>query len=327
MSNAAPDRPNCTTVYLAGLGRSGSTLLERIIGELDGVCAAGELVHLWHRGVELDEPCGCGTPFSQCPFWSAVGREAFNGWERVDVARVETLRQQLDRTRRIPAMMRRSSGTTFGAELREYTDHYVRLYDAIRAVSGDDTVVDSSKHPSLAFALAVRGDLDLRVVRMVRDPRAVAYSWTKPTQRPEAVGRNGSTAVFTTYRPATTARLWLDHNAALSLLRRLDVPLLTVRHEDVLADPRRAVRRIATWVGLPADLTIPVSDDAVAQLAPAHTVSGNPMRFKTGAVPIVADNTWRTASTARDLATVTAITLPLLHHFDYPLRPRDRRTS
>ena len=74
-------------------------------------------------------------------------------------------------------------------------------------------------------------------------------------------------------------------------------------------------------------LPIPVSDDAVAHLASAHTVSGNPMRFKTGAVPIIADDTWRTAASGRDLATVTAITLPLLHHFDYPLRPRDCRTS
>jgi hypothetical protein len=45
------------------------------------------------------------------------------------------------------------------------------------------------------------------------------------------------------------------------------------------------------------------------------------MRFQTGAVPIVADETWRTATSARDRATVTAITLPLLHHFGYPLRP------
>jgi hypothetical protein len=211
--------------------------------------------------------------------------------------------------------------------LREYTDHYVRLHDAIRAVSGADIVVDSSKNPSLAFALAVRGDLDLRVVRMVRDPRAVAYSWTKPTSRPETKGQDDPTVVFTTYPPAAAARLWLGHNVSLTLLKRRAVPLLTVRHEDVLADPRRAVRRIAKWAGLPADLSIPVSKDSVAQLAPAHTVSGNPVRFKTGAIPIVADETWRTAASGRDLATVTAITLPLLHHFDYPLRPRKTRVS
>ncbi|HEY2794503.1 MAG TPA: sulfotransferase, partial [Micromonosporaceae bacterium] len=34
-------------VFLGGLGRSGTTLLERILGEVPGVCALGELVHLW----------------------------------------------------------------------------------------------------------------------------------------------------------------------------------------------------------------------------------------------------------------------------------------
>jgi hypothetical protein len=57
----------------------------------------------------------------------------------------------------------------------------------------------------------------------------------------------------------------------------------------------------------------------VAELTAAHTVSGNPMRFQNGSVPIVADETWRTASSRRDIATVTAITLPLLHHFGYPV--------
>lgn len=317
--------PN-TVLYLAGLGRSGSTLLERVLGELPGACPAGELVHLWHRGVELDELCSCGQPFSQCEFWTAVGAEAFGGWDKLPVARVEQLRTSLDRTRRIPAMLRKSD-SAFATQLREYTTYYATLYDAIRAVSGASVVIDSSKHPSLAFALAARRDLDLRVVQMIRDPRAVAYSWTKATARPEAQGADGTNAVFTTYSPARAARLWLGHNASLTLLPRLGVPLLTVRHEDVLDDPRGIVQTIATWAGLPADTAIPVSPDKVAELAPTHTVSGNPMRFKTGAVPIIADDTWRSAAKPRDVRTVTAITLPLLHHFDYPLRPPRQRAS
>jgi hypothetical protein len=314
-------------LYLAGLGRSGSTLLERMIGELEGVCPAGELVHLWHRGIELDEACGCGEPFSSCPFWTQVGERAFGGWANVPVARVEALRRQLDRSRRIPAMASRTPKPEFAAELREYTDYYASLYDAIAAVSAASVVIDSSKHPSLAFALAARRDLDLRVVVMVRDPRAVAYSWTKATKRPEAELDDRAIGVFPTYPPAQAARLWLGHNLSLSLLRRLDVPLLTVRHEDVVTDPRGTLRRIASWAGLAQDIPLPVSSTGVAELTAAHTVSGNPMRFQTGAVPIVADETWRTASSRRDLATVTAITLPLLHHFGYPVRTSGARAS
>jgi hypothetical protein len=182
-------------------------------------------------------------------------------------------------------------------------------------------VIDSSKHPSLAFALAARRDLDLRVVQMVRDPRAVAYSWSKPTKRPEAEIQDRASATFPLWPPSRSARLWLTHNAALPRLRRLDVPVMTLRHEDVIADPRATIRRVATWAGLAEDVPLPVSEQGVAELTVAHTVSGNPSRFRTGSVSIVADDAWRTASSRRALAPVTAITLPLLHRLGYPLRP------
>ena len=47
-------------LYIGGLGRSGTTLLERILGELPGACALGEVVHLWDRDVRADERCACG---------------------------------------------------------------------------------------------------------------------------------------------------------------------------------------------------------------------------------------------------------------------------
>src|SRR2546430_17108956 len=72
-------------LYIGGLGRSGTTLLERLLGELPGACALGEVVHLWDRDVRDDERCACGRPFSGCDFWRAVGERAFGGWDRVDV--------------------------------------------------------------------------------------------------------------------------------------------------------------------------------------------------------------------------------------------------
>ena len=96
-------------LYVGGLGRSGSTLMERLVGQLPGVCAVGELVHLWERGVVADERCGCGEPFGRCPFWLQVGKAAFGGWDEVDVSRVAALRARVDRNRFIPALARAAS--------------------------------------------------------------------------------------------------------------------------------------------------------------------------------------------------------------------------
>lgn len=73
-------------LYLAGIGRSGSTLLERLLGEVPGVCSLGEVTHLWRRGVLRNERCGCGTPFLDCPFWRKVGESAFGGWRSADAS-------------------------------------------------------------------------------------------------------------------------------------------------------------------------------------------------------------------------------------------------
>jgi hypothetical protein len=113
-------------VYLGGMGRSGSTLAERLLGELPDVCAAGEVVHLWQRGVTDNERCGCGIEFGRCDFWSAVADAAFGGWSTIDVRRIADLRAAVDRTRFIPRLARRSMADQVRRDLAEYTDYYVR---------------------------------------------------------------------------------------------------------------------------------------------------------------------------------------------------------
>src|ERR1022692_3637443 len=70
-------------------------------------------------------------------------------------------------------------------DLDEYISYYARLYAAIIKVSGCELVVDSSKHPSLAHCLRWLPDVDLRVLHLVRDSRAVAYSWSRQVRRPD----------------------------------------------------------------------------------------------------------------------------------------------
>jgi hypothetical protein len=62
-----------TVVYLGGFGRSGSTLVERMLGAAPGWVNVGELVDLARSVAPGDELCGCGQPFSTCPMWTRVG--------------------------------------------------------------------------------------------------------------------------------------------------------------------------------------------------------------------------------------------------------------
>ncbi|WP_228010694.1 sulfotransferase [Nonomuraea phyllanthi] len=226
------DRATTTRViFLGGLGRSGTTLLERLLGELPGVVALGEVVHLWERGVLAEELCGCGTPFPACPFWRQVGERAFGGWTQALVGRVLTLRRRVDRTRRITRIAH--------PDLAEYVQAYRLLYEA----TGAPVVIDSSKHASLACCL-VAGGVDVRVVHVVRDPRAVAHSWARTVRRPED-GRP-----MTRWGPARTALHWTAQNTALELLRGRGARVTRIRYEDLLADPGRTLRALALDLNL-----------------------------------------------------------------------------
>jgi hypothetical protein len=302
-------------LYLGGLGRSGTTLVERLLGELPGVVALGEVVHLWQRDVRDDERCGCGARFSACAFWQRVGERAFNGWATVDVDRIHALRDAVERTRHIPRL---ASAQVPPNEVREYAGYYAKVYTAAAEVAGAQVVVDSSKHSALAHVLRFADDVDLRVVHVVRDARGVAYSWTKTVTRPETDG----THEMTRYSPGRSALLWNAHNAAFGLLARRGVAVRRMRYEEFLTDPHAALIHLAEFAGLalaPDDLAFLRPDHA--DLGVGHSAAGNPMRFTVGRLPLRRDDAWVRALPSGQRRLVGAMCAPMLRAYGYPLNP------
>ncbi|MDP9848902.1 hypothetical protein J2853_008113 [Streptosporangium lutulentum] len=304
-------------VFLGGLGRSGTTLLERLLGEVPGIAPLGEVVHLWARSVLADEACGCRESFAACPFWCKVGERAFGGWSEERARRMLALRSRVDRTRRIPVLARLLAEKQTGAgwwpaldtaELDEYVAAYRGLYNAAGEIADCPVVVDSSKHASLAFCLAVAG-VDVQVVHVVRDPRAVAHSWHRRVERPE----DGHP--MTRWSPARTSLHWMTENLGFELLARSGVPVTRVRYEDLIEAPADTLRRLSARIGLPPRLDF-LTDDG-ARLSTAHTASGNPMRFTVGRIRLARDDGWRTAAPSQHRRLVTALTWPLMIKYGY----------
>ncbi|GAA5178405.1 sulfotransferase [Rugosimonospora acidiphila] len=299
-------------IFIGGLGRSGTTLLERVLGELPGVCALGEVVHLWRRDLCDDERCGCGRRFSGCRFWSRVGERAFGGWQNIDPVRVMALRDAVERSRHIPRLAGRRLADPHGELVAEYATYYARLYRGAAQVSGAGAVVDSSKHASLAYCLRWSDQIDLRVVHMVRDSRGVAYSWARTPDRPASAPARPDR-----YQPGRAAMLWNAHNAAFGLLRRRGVPVHRVQYERLLADPAATVRRIAEFAELGDPGPLDFLDHDAVRLGPCHSAGGNPMRFATGELPLLRDEGWRASIPPRQRRLVGALTAPLLTMYGY----------
>ncbi len=300
-------------VFVGGMGRSGSTLIERLLGELPGFCSVGETVHLWRRGVVENERCGCGLPFADCGFWTEVGREAFGGWRRLDVRRVLGLKDAVDRTRFLPVLL---NGTAEGplAERRDrYTELYHRLYTAIALVSGSPVIIDASKHASLAACLRWRYGARMRLLHVVRDPRAVAHSWSKRVPRPDA-SPGSSEPEMARYSAGRSAVQWMTQNACFDALARRGIPTLRVRYEDFTAAPTEEFARIAEFAGYAGEC--PDLGDGVA-LSRGHAMSGNPMRFAEGPVGVHADQGWRDSLPSWRRRLVSAVTTSARKRYGY----------
>jgi hypothetical protein len=307
-------------LYIGGFGRSGSTLVERILGQLPGFCSAGEIVFLWQRGLIDGQLCGCGVPVPECEFWSRVGKTAFGGWDQIDAAEMLALQRRADRNRFIPSMVTPALRPGARGDVARYGDVLSRLYRAIGEVSGARVVIDASKHASTAYLLTTRvPGLDVRVVHLVRDPRGVAYSWTKEVRKPEVTGED---AFMPVYSPLSSGRQWLSYNLLFEALRAVPRAKSAVfRYEDMLADPRGYLERILAHAGEPV---LPESfaflGEGEVLLGVDHTVAGNPMRFHQGPLALRLDEAWKSKLPQRDQRIVAAVTTPLRLRYGYTKR-------
>jgi hypothetical protein len=295
-------------IYIGGSGRSGSTLLDRVLGQVPGVISAGEIRDIWRAGVGENRLCGCGVPFADCPFWTRVGDEAFGGWSRVDAAEASRLFTSIGlRKAMAPG---RPSGVSRRAQLMR------DLYRGIAVASDADVLVDSSKSPSYGAFLAAALPLRMTIVQLIRDSRGVAHSWSKVVKRPDTPGRD---VEMLRLSPGSVALRWILHNGTLEQMARR-IPTVRVGYERVVADMRTEVRRILEAAGRPIDDgALAFIRDGQVELKPNHTVMGNPMRLETGHVQLRLDEAWRTDMRVMDRATVTALTWPLLLRYGYRL--------
>lgn len=304
-------------LFIAGLGRSGSTLVDRVLGEVPGYQSLGEVVHLWQRGLIDNERCGSGEPFRESAFWTKVGHAAFDGWDQIDPVEVLELQLTVDRTRHVPLLAWPQLRPGFQAQIDRYAGLLSRVYRAAAEVSGARVLIDSSKHVSTGTFLRHVPGINLRMVHLVRDSRGVAYSWGKVKPRPEA----GDDALMARSSPSQAAGWYLVQNLLVEATRTKRVPRLRVRYEDFTADPETVVRRLLAFTG-DGDAPLTHLDGNQVTLGPNPNVGGNPMKLEAGPITIAQDDAWRRAMPRRDQRLVTGLTAPLLIAYRYPLRVR-----
>jgi hypothetical protein len=298
-------------LLITGYSRSGSTLLARILGEVDGFVAPGELRYLWQRGLVENRLCDCGERCLECPFWQKVLTRAFGSAPPPDVEGILELQRRVDRVFRIPALTRVEGDPPH--EVASYLRYFEHLYQAIEEVTGASCIVDSSKDPSFGHLLALSEQIDLSVIHLIRDSRAVAYSWGRVKYDP------GTGKPMSRQHPLRSALQWdIAQWAATQLTGRVNSSL-TLRYEDLTAEPKPVVLQALGLLGESAE---PPLEGHQVHLGAGHAVSGNPMRFENGPVSIREDDQWRSQLPKSSRMLVAAATWPGLSAHGYVGRNR-----
>jgi hypothetical protein len=303
---------NLKIIYLAGWGRSGSTLLSNLLGEVKGLTSIGETYNLWRRGMVEDKLCGCEKPFSACDYWQTIMHKAFGDMACLDGEYFQGLQERVS-NRDLLVKVLFGSPVQQDHCVQEYAYMLKRLYTAVAQTSNSRVIVDSSKIPSHAYLLNDLEGIDLYIVHLVRDPRAVAYSWMKK-KRYDPNSEN--VTYMDRFNPAISTLIWMYWNVLIESIWGRSPRYYFLRYEDLLEKPRLALEEILGLIQGEAGPMPAIQGDSI-YLHPNHNVSGNPSRFRRGWVKLERDDVWRKKLFPGYQALVNLLSFPLLKRYGY----------
>jgi hypothetical protein len=283
-----------------------------VLGQSAGAIHVGEARNLWDDGLLLGRRCGCGLDFRVCPFWTKVVEAIQVETGAFDARRIANLRDSLARTR--------GAAQWFGRRSRKMTrriddllPYLVSAYRAMAKVGNAFVVVDSSMSPTYGRLLMESKQLDVQVLHLIRDPRAVVNAWTRS-------GYQDPVARIEMHRYSTRQSVgrWIVENWLVN--RLLGPPASTIRYEDFAANPRLIANCVWRGAGLEPAF---IGPDNSVDLDVSHTVWGNPSRFDSGRVVIRDDRRWHVEMSRGDRRIVNIMTSPWLHKYGYTSDPTD----
>lgn len=296
-------------LYVAGWGRSGSTILGTTLGQVQNYFLAGELRQIYGRGLIHNQRCGCSLPFNECPVWQKILLEVYGTSEGISPEKVFRTRDFKLRDRHLLLLNRARIDRLIEPNRQEWVANIRKLYRGIETVSGARVIIDTSKFPSYLYLLTQIADLDVRVLHLFRDPRASAYSWSR---RPRARITPRQGVAESTWK-------WIHLNLATErVVTMTGVDYLKIRYEDFVSNPENWMKRISNF--LEEDYSpVKFSEDGTVRLQPTHAFHGNPSRLHHGAVKLQEDNEWRACLPLHEKLFISGISAPWIKRYGYPL--------
>lgn len=250
-------------IYIAGDGRSGSTVLDAIFGNANDSISIGEGYRFWNRYYTADTLCGCSEKIESCILWGTIHKRLtteFPSYNHDDISKRIQYLLKFRNIRRIPDLISLPDWKFFCTIVR-------RFYELIAEESKANIIIDSSKNCGWLKLLIALEIEELKVVYLERNLEGVANSWKKKKRLPEYYDRVEYMPVKSTF---LSLKSWLKVKYSFFKLKD-QTDYMLIRYEKFIADPRFYLDELNQF------LKIDLSFENL-EYKFNHGIGGNPVR-------------------------------------------------
>lgn len=315
--------------YIVGIGRSGSTLIDMVLGSHPEVFSLGEIVH-FPRVYKENASCTCGLPIKQCEVWNEVGDAIASEMNSGFADNPSVLDLSLSDTNNL---LQNTAELLLGVRgLQKYRNLYrprhlidspdqipapikdiFAFYEIVKKVSGSRILIDSTKSPMRAARLLKENPSTAqKCIHLVRDGRGFLNSkLTKQYGRARNGGESEKRGAISKLlikdkykiKVVHNSKLWLRNNLVAEAIA-LSLPssqYIKIRYEDFCASPRKASKTLCDFIG------VQYKDDMLNFRSTVnHNIGGNPMKFRRESI-LKPDQKWRKTLSRQDVRTFNLI--------------------
>ena len=218
-------------IYVIGSGRSGTTLLDILLGNQDGVFSGGELTrYALRHGV----PTGFDDQPERTAFWRSFTADFATS---LDFDHTESLINDFE-------YYNLKGGLPQPQRVAEYRRFWQSFFGTLFARIDERIVVDSSKYPKRALQLSASlhsAEYELCYIYIKRDPIGVVKSFAKTDVY---IPPKNWLSANVYYFLSNLACRWAVHRL------RKKHSVVAIKYEQLVSDPQGVLRQIGETVGV-----------------------------------------------------------------------------
>jgi len=159
-------------IYILGAGRSGTTIIDIVLGNNKNIFSCGELV----RFSELrSEPRGVSPESENYRFWKGIEETLFKAFPTSH----ERLFQLFRKMEYLSSFFMHLFGWRSRKVRQEYKEYIKTFFGILFDTIDESIVIDSSKYAGRALGLLNCLDYDIYLIYVIRDPVMVVKSFAK----------------------------------------------------------------------------------------------------------------------------------------------------